>query len=93
MTLITITTDWRDLAACLDSDPNLFFPIGSTGPAVAQIAMATAICGECAVQAECLDYALNTNQESGVWGGLSEEDRRRHRKRWLARRRRRYLAS
>ena len=91
--MITVTTVWRELAACLDSDPTLFFPIGSTGPAVAQIAMATSICTECMVKEECLDYALNTNQESGVWGGLSEEDRRRHRKRWLAKRRRRYLTS
>ena len=92
ITTTTTTIDWRDLAACLDSDPLLFFPIGSTGPAVEQIAMATSICTSCQVKEECLQYALETNQESGVWGGHSEEDRRRLRKRWLAKRRRRYLA-
>jgi WhiB family redox-sensing transcriptional regulator len=90
---MTITiTDWRDTAACLDSDPSLFFPVGSTGPAVEQIAMATTICTTCQVIDDCLQYALETNQESGVWGGYSEEDRRRLRKRWLAKRRRRHLA-
>ncbi len=91
--ITTTATDWRELAACLDSDPTLFFPIGSTGPAVEQITMATSICTDCPVTEDCLQYALETNQESGVWGGYSEEDRRRLRKRWLAKRRRRYLAT
>jgi WhiB family redox-sensing transcriptional regulator len=83
------TTDWRDLAACRDSEPSLFFPVGTTGPAVDQIEAAIAICATCAVQEDCLQYALETNQESGVWGGYAEDDRRRLRKRWLAERRRR----
>jgi WhiB family redox-sensing transcriptional regulator len=89
--LTTITTDWRDLASCRDSDASLFFPIGTTGPAVDQIEAAIAICSGCAVQEDCLQYALETNQESGVWGGYAEDDRRRLRKRWLAERRRRSL--
>jgi len=88
--LITLTvTDWRDTAACKDSEPNLFFPIGSTGSAVDQIEAAKAICVECSVREECLNYALETNQEAGVWGGYAEDERRRLRKRWLAERRRR----
>jgi WhiB family redox-sensing transcriptional regulator len=80
---MTLTiTDWRDGAACRDSEPNLFFPIGSTGPAVDQIESAKSI---------CLTYALETNQEAGVWGGYAEDERRRLRKRWLAERRRRAL--
>ena len=86
-------TEWRELSACRDSDPNLFFPTGSTGTAVDQIGNAVAICGACSVQEECLRYALETNQEAGVWGGYAEDDRRRLRKRWLADRRRRRLAS
>jgi WhiB family transcriptional regulator, redox-sensing transcriptional regulator len=85
----TITTDWRDLASCRDSEPTLFFPVGTTGPAVDQIDAAIAICSTCLVQEDCLQYALETNQESGVWGGYAEDDRRRLRKRWLAERRRR----
>lgn len=89
-TVLTITvTLWRDLAACRDSEPDLFFPIGTTGPAVEHIERAQAICGACAVQEECLQYALESNQEAGVWGGYQEDDRRRLRKRWLAERRRR----
>lgn len=86
-------TEWRELSACRDSDPNLFFPTGSTGPAVDQIEKAVAICSACSVTEECLQYALETNQEAGVWGGYAEDDRRRLRKRWLAERRRRRLAS
>ena len=68
--------DWRPLSACRDLDTNLFFPIGVTGPAVDQIAAAKEICSGCLVQQPCLEFALETNQESGVWGGLSEEERR-----------------
>lgn len=67
---------WRTGAACKDTDPDLFFPIGSTGAAVEQIDDAKAVCGTCHAQVECLDFALDTNQDSGVWGGLSEEERR-----------------
>jgi WhiB family redox-sensing transcriptional regulator len=89
--LVTITTEWRQLAACRDSEPNLFFPIGSTGPAVEQIAAAKLVCAGCAAQDDCLQYALESNQEAGVWGGYAEDERRRLRKRWLAERRRRAL--
>lgn len=89
--MLTVTTDWRTLSECRDSDPNLFFPVGSTGPAVEQIAAAKKICASCAVNEECLQYALETNQEAGVWGGYAEDERRRLRKRWLADRRRRSL--
>jgi len=89
--LTTITTDWRDLAECRDSEPTLFFPVGTTGPAIDQIDAAIAICSTCPVQEDCLQYALETNQESGVWGGYAEDDRRRLRKRWLAERRRRAI--
>ena len=81
--------DWRELAACRDSEPNLFFPVGTTGPALDLIEEAKAICAECTVREECLMYALETNQEAGVWGGYAEDERRRLRKRWLADRRKR----
>lgn len=68
--------DWRDDAACLDQDPELFFPIGNTGLAVPQIEEARAVCRRCDVVETCLRWALDTGQESGVWGGLSEDDRR-----------------
>ena len=68
--------DWRDRAACLSVDPELFFPVGNTGPAVEQIDRAKAVCSHCPVTEYCLQYALDTNQDSGVWGGLSEDERR-----------------
>ena len=79
--------DWRQEAACRDASPNLFFPIGATGEAIGQIAVAKQVCGGCCVRADCLEFALATNQESGVWGGTTEEERRRIRRTWLARRR------
>lgn len=86
--MLTIT-EWRQMSACRDSEPSLFFPVGTTGPALDDIAAAKAICALCSVQEECLQYALESNQEAGVWGGYAEDERRRLRKRWLAERRRR----
>jgi len=80
--------DWRDQSACRDTDPDLFFPVGTTGLALDQIDAAKAVCGTCEAQSACLEFALATNQESGIWGGTSEEERRKLRKAWLAQRRR-----
>jgi WhiB family redox-sensing transcriptional regulator len=79
--------EWRDRAACRDMNPDLFFPIGTTGPALDQIEAAKGICRVCPVKDPCLEYALASNQEAGIWGGTSEDERRKLRKRWLARRR------
>ncbi|GIU84109.1 MAG: hypothetical protein KatS3mg008_0884 [Acidimicrobiales bacterium] len=80
---------WRDLAACRDTSPDLFFPVGTTGPALEQIAAAKAVCAKCEVREPCLEFALTTNQDSGIWGGLSEEERREIRRRMKAERARR----
>ena len=76
---------WRTDAICRDTDPDLFFPVGTTGLALVQIARAKEVCGECPVKIDCLDYALETNQDSGIWGGLSEEERRVLRRQYVAR--------
>lgn len=68
--------DWRHRAACIGEDPELFFPVGTTGPALAQIAEAKAVCRQCPVNAECLRWALASGQDAGVWGGMSEDERR-----------------
>lgn len=68
--------DWRSAALCRSTDPDLFFPVGTTGLAVVQIEQAKAVCRTCPSQAPCLEFALETNQDSGVWGGCSEEERR-----------------
>ncbi|MFV0406108.1 MAG: WhiB family transcriptional regulator [Propioniciclava sp.] len=68
--------DWRHRAECLTEDPELFFPVGNTGPAIMQIAEAKKVCDRCDVVAECLQWALDAGQDHGVWGGLSEDERR-----------------
>lgn len=62
--------------ACYGQDPELFFPVGSSGPAQRQLARAKAVCAGCRVRADCLGYAIATGQDAGVWGGASEEERR-----------------
>ena len=73
--------NWRSGGACLSADPDLFFPISTTGPAVGQIAQAKAICGACEVRRECLEFALSHDQVYGIWGGTTPEDRQRQRRR------------
>lgn len=68
--------DWVQRAKCKDEDPELFFPIGTTGPAAEQIERARAVCMQCPVREACLEWALATGQDAGVWGGTSEEERR-----------------
>jgi len=60
----------------LTEDPELFFPIGNTGPALMQIAEAKKVCRRCDVREACLQWALDAGQDHGVWGGLSEDERR-----------------
>lgn len=67
---------WRRWAACRGEDPELFFPIGTAGPALRQAAEAKAVCGQCTVALSCLAWALSNGQDSGIWGGLDEEERR-----------------
>lgn len=67
--------DWRDASACRREDPDLFAPDGTTGKWVGVIAQAKAICNRCPVRPTCLQWALDTRQESGIWGGLTEDER------------------
>jgi WhiB family redox-sensing transcriptional regulator len=67
---------WRDHAACLNEDPELFFPIGNTGPALLQIEEAKAVCRRCEVIEDCPSWAMESGKDDGVWGGLSDDERR-----------------
>ena len=67
---------WRTPSACLDEDPDLFFPIGNTGPALEQIEEAKVVCQRCEVVDTCLKWAIEFGQDAGVWGGLSADERR-----------------
>ena len=67
--------DWQERALCAQTDPEAFFPEkgGSTREA-------KRICAGCEVRAECLEYALAHDERFGIWGGLSERERRRLRR-------------
>ncbi len=67
--------DWQERALCAETDPESFFPEkgGSTREA-------KRICSGCEVRAECLEYALAHDERFGIWGGLSERERRRFKK-------------
>ncbi|MGW2619859.1 WhiB family transcriptional regulator [Streptomyces sp. NPDC001500] len=67
--------EWLRAAACVGEDPELFFPVGTTGPALRDAAEAKRVCARCPVSAACLSYALETAQTSGVWGGAGEDER------------------
>lgn len=72
--------EWLNRAACRDEDPELFFPSGDKGPSIAQIEQAKRVCSRCPVTDECLKWALEIG-DSGVRGGMSEEERREMKRR------------
>ncbi|MCY3785142.1 MAG: WhiB family transcriptional regulator [bacterium] len=73
---------WKQSANCLGVDPDLFFP--ERGASTKE---AKRVCGACVVRQECLEYALENGEKFGIWGGMSERERRRvRRERALARR-------
>ena len=67
---------WRKYAACNDLDTNIFFPVGQTGNSMEQTNLAKNICAGCPVANQCLEFALRTLQDYGVWGGRTEDERR-----------------
>ncbi len=67
--------EWLRRAACVDEDPELFFPVGTAGPALRDTEAAKDVCARCPVSAQCLAFALELGQTSGVWGGTGEEER------------------
>ena len=84
LSLTLASDEWRQYSACRDTNPDLFFPVGTTGPAIEQIDTAKAVCDTCASKAPCLEFAMITNQDSGIWGGTSEEERRKLRRQYQA---------
>jgi len=76
MTAIDNRAGWWSDAACLTADPDLFFPISWSGPALRQVAQAKAICARCHARQTCLGYALEAGPVEGIWGGTTEAERR-----------------
>src|SRR5712692_7989538 len=85
--------DWRHEAACREVDPELFFPIGNSGPALLQIDEAKQVCRRCSVMDECLRWAIDSGQDAGVWGGMSEDERRALKRRTIRLRARAHVLS
>jgi len=76
--------EWQDLANCRGADPDLFFPERGASTRTAK-----AICRECTVRVDCLEFAIVSSEKFGIWGGLSERERRKiRRERQIAARRR-----
>ncbi len=71
--------EWYDDAQCVGTSTNIFFSsVGEDGEGVpAMVSIAKSICRECKVRAQCLDYATDTDQKNGIWGGLTARERRR----------------
>ena len=72
---VLMDQDWRALAVCAQTDPNLWF-----SPGAVEHKEAKRICRECPVQRQCLKYAMEAPVDHGVWGGLTERERRRRRR-------------
>jgi WhiB family redox-sensing transcriptional regulator len=66
---------WRNRAACLDENPEFFFPIGNASCALLQIEKAKAVCRRCTAAEACLKWAMESGQDAGIWGGLSQDER------------------
>jgi WhiB family redox-sensing transcriptional regulator len=76
---------WQDFANCRGANPDLFFPERGASTRTAK-----SICRECTVQDQCLEFAIVSSEKFGIWGGMSERERRKIRKeRQIAARRRR----
>lgn len=73
---VRASRDWRSRAVCRDEDPELFYPVGTSGPALMQVAEAKSVCRRCPVVSECLTWAMEAGENAGVWGGMSEDERR-----------------
>lgn len=72
---VSDTPDWKSRANCMGVDPDLFFP--ERGMSTRE---AKEVCRGCVVREDCLEYALANGEKFGIWGGLSERERRRIRR-------------
>lgn len=76
MSFVRTIENWRERGACRFEDPELFFPLGESGPSVRQIEQARAVCHRCPVLGECRAWALRNSEYDGVWGGMTAGERR-----------------
>jgi WhiB family redox-sensing transcriptional regulator len=76
-----LSMGWQPRGACRNVEPDLFFPLSAAQASADRIAAAKAVCAGCPVRRECLSFALSTRQEHGIWGGRTEQERARLRRR------------
>ena len=81
-------TEWLESGACVNADPDLFFPVATGEVGARQAARAQQICEHCRVRVQCLEYAMANSQMHGIWGGTTPEERIRVRRQRADRRRR-----
>lgn len=70
------TADWRARAACVNNDPEMFFPGTGSAKSTAKLDQAKVVCSTCVVREACLRWAIRTGTNYGVWGGANEDERR-----------------
>ena len=73
---------WKLLGACRDRDTDLWFPEQNSNYRDRRVKTALDICAACPVRAECMDFAIRTNQV-GIWGGTTERERKRIKNRYI----------
>ena len=73
---MTVRMNWCEHVACRDTDPELFFPIGTKGNASRQAEQAKRVCRACPAQIQCLAWALDNGVTDGVWGATTPDERR-----------------
>jgi WhiB family transcriptional regulator, redox-sensing transcriptional regulator len=73
--MLTEDRSWQSRANCMGVDPDLFFP--ERGASTKE---AKEVCRGCVVKSECLEFALRNSEKFGIWGGMSERERRRVRR-------------
>ena len=73
--MIDYDTEWRSSGACLAADPDLFFPVAVGTAAGKETSRALRICDSCAVKRQCLEFAMETNEATGIWGGTTPDER------------------
>ena len=73
--MINYAMDWRKTGACLAADPDLFFPVGADTASAPEASRALSLCGHCPVKRQCLDFAIQTGETNGIWGGTTPEER------------------
>jgi WhiB family redox-sensing transcriptional regulator len=72
---------WRESGACVTADPDLFFPLAKGGSVARQAEQARRICAGCDVRRQCLQFAMDSGETDGIWGGTTPEERERARRR------------